>query len=296
MSVNGTVTTLRAGDYEARVAGAGASLMSLTRRGRDLVLPFQDEELADGYQGRTLVPWPNRVVGGRYEVHGRVLHLPVNERATGAALHGDGAFQQWTLVDVAEDGGAAAWELDLPATYGYPFDVVCRVEMVLDAQQGLGVVVTGVNHGTEPAPFGAATHPYLTCGRPLDECTLVVPADRVLLTDERSTPTEVVPVRGDLDLRDAQVFGARRVDHAFSGLATGPDGEWAVELTHPEGAGVRLTSTAPWVQVYSAEKLGRRGAAVEAMTCPPDAFNQALASVLLEPGESRSMRLRISAV
>ncbi len=290
MSVNGSVTRLVAGDYEARVASVGASLVSLTRRGRDLVLPFDPAVLADGYQGRTLVPWPNRVVGGRYAVGGRVLDLPVNERATGAALHGYGAFEPWAVVDA--DATSATLELDLPATYGYPFDLVCRVRLEL-GEDGLTVAVSGTNEGEEAAPFGTGTHPYLTCGRPVDECSLVVPAGRVLLTDERSAPTELVHVEGDLDLRGPAVLGARSVDHAFTGL---PEGEWAVELSHPQTGGVRLTSDAPWVQVYTAEKLGRRGAAVEPMTCPPDAFNRDPDGVLLEPGGTRTLTLRISAV
>src|SRR5699024_6135442 len=98
VSVNGTVTALAGGGYEARVATSGAALVALTHRGRDLVLPFDPAVLPAGYQGRTLVPWPNRVVGGRYAVAGRTLRLPVNEPETGAALHGHGAFQPWTVV------------------------------------------------------------------------------------------------------------------------------------------------------------------------------------------------------
>lgn len=289
MSVNGTVTALASGDYEARVASVGACLVSLTHRGRDLVLPFDPAVLAEGYQGRTLVPWPNRVVGGRYAVDGRVLDLPVNERATGAALHGYGASGPWTVVDSGDAG--VTLELDLPATYGYPFDLVCRARFAL-AQDGLTVAVSGTNEGAEAAPFGIGTHPYLTCGAPVDGCTLVVPAGRVLLTDRRSTPTELVPVDGALDLREPTVVGARSVDHAFTDLPPG----WAVELSHPQAGGVRLSSDAPWVQVYTGEELGRRGAAVEPMTCPPDAFNRDPDGVLLAPGQTRTLRLRIAAL
>ncbi|AXH95415.1 aldose-1-epimerase [Ornithinimicrobium avium] len=290
MSVNGTVTSLAAGDYEARVGAVGATLHGLTHRGRDLVLPTGPAVLGEGYRGRTLVPWPNRVVGGRYAVGGRVLDLPVNERATGAALHGYGAFAPWTVV--GSSGAAATLELDLPATYGYPFDVVCRARYVLD-DQGLIVTLSGTNEGRDPAPFGIGTHPYLTCGRPVDECTLVVPAGRVLLTDDRSTPTRLVPVDGDLDLRGPSVVGPRVVDNAFTDL---PPGEWAVELSHPGVGGVRLSSDAPWVQVFTADPLGRRGAAVEPMTCPPDAFNSDPAGVLLAPGETRTLSLRVGAL
>ncbi|RIK17912.1 MAG: aldose-1-epimerase [Acidobacteria bacterium] len=290
MSVNGTVTALAGGGYEARVATSGAALVALTHRGRDLVLPFDPAVLPAGYQGRTLVPWPNRVVGGRYAVAGRTLRLPVNEPETGAALHGHGAFQPWTVVD--SSGAAVTLELDLPATYGYPFDVLCRVRYALD-DDGLSVTVTGTNEGEEPAPFGIGIHPYLTCGVPVDGCALTVPSARVLLTDGRSTPTRLVEVAGDLDLRVPTVLGARSVDHAFTAL---PRGGWTVELSDPgSGRGVRMSSDAPWVQVYTGELLGRRGVAVEPMTCPPDAFNTDPEGVLLGPGFSRTLGLRLSA-
>lgn len=290
MSVNGTVTSLATGDYEARVAAVGATLLGLTHRGRDLVLPTGPAVLGKGYRGHTLVPWPNRVVDGRYAVNGQALELPVNERATGAALHGHGAFEPWTVV--GSSGAEVMLELDLPPTYGYPFDVVCRARYVLD-DDGLSVTLGGTNEGPGPAPFGIGTHPYLTCGRPVDECTLVVPAGKVLLTDARSTPTRLAPVAGDLDLREPAVLGPRVVDHAFTDL---PTGEWAVELSCPGAAGVRVSSDARWVQVYTADELGRRGAAVEPMTCPPDAFNSDPDGVLLAPGGTRTLSLRVGAL
>jgi len=54
------------------------------------------------------------------------------------------------------------------------------------------------------------------------------------------------------------------------------------------GSTVVLSAEAPWVQVYTAEHLGRRGVAVEPMTCPPDAFNSGRDLVELEVGRSHS--------
>lgn len=291
MSVNGAVTTLRAGGYEATVASVGASLVSLTLDGRALVQAYAPEVLADGYQGATLVPWPNRVVGGRYAVDGVEHRLPVNEPETGAALHGLATFQHWDLVEVEEFSGV--WELDLPPVYGYPFDLRCRVSMTLRAGTGLSVTISGTNEGTGPAPFGASAHPYLSCDeRPLSECSLVVPAQQVLLTDDRLSPTQLVPVDGsEADLRRPRPLGDRLVDNALTDL---PEGEWEALLTHPEVPGTRLVSDARWVQVYTGDRIGHRGVALEPMSCPPDAFNRDLDAVLLQPGETRSVSFRIS--
>ena len=68
--VSGEQHVLRAGEYDAIVASVGASLRSLTYRGRDLVVPFDADELRPGFRGATLAPWPNRIVDGRYTFGG----------------------------------------------------------------------------------------------------------------------------------------------------------------------------------------------------------------------------------
>lgn len=291
MSVNGRITTLRAGGYEARVAAVGASLVSLTLEGRHLVQPFDEADLAEGYQGATLVPWPNRVVGARYRAGDEEHRLPVNESETGAALHGLGAFQHWTAVEHGEDH--VLLELELPPVYGYPFDLLCRARYALDAEAGLTVTLTGTNQGARPAPFGMSSHPYLSCdARPLAECSLTVPAQQVLLTDDRLRPTDLVPVQGTpADLREPTLLGTRLVDNALTDL---PEGHWQVRLTHPGTAATVLTADARWVQVYTGDKLGHRGVAVEPMSCPPDAFNSDPQGVLLAPGQTRELAFRIA--
>lgn len=292
MTIHGTVIDLEAGDYTAQVGQVGATLLSLRHRDHQLVDPVAPDQLGDAWQGRTLVPWPNRVVGGRYTVRGTTYGLPVNEPETGAALHGLAAFQRW---DRAERGvSSVSWALDLPASFGYPFQVRCVTTYALDADRGLTITVAGTNVGGEPAPFGASTHPYLTCdGHPLDECEVRLPAGSVLQTAEGGTPTQVVPVpQAELELDPARPLRGVTVDNAFTDL---PD-HWALELTHPVAPGVRVDSDAAWVQLYTGERIGRRGLAVEPMTCPPDAFNRDPEGVLLHPGTSRSVSLRLSAL
>ncbi|HWS52387.1 MAG TPA: galactose mutarotase, partial [Microbacterium sp.] len=74
--------------YEAVIASVGASLRSLTFDGRDLVVPFDADEVRPNYRGTTLAPWPNRVVDGRYRFGGVEHRLPLTEPERGHALHG----------------------------------------------------------------------------------------------------------------------------------------------------------------------------------------------------------------
>lgn len=63
---SGAQYRLRHGGYEAVMASVRASLRTLTRHGRDLVVRFVAHELRPGCSGAILAPWPNRIAGGGY--------------------------------------------------------------------------------------------------------------------------------------------------------------------------------------------------------------------------------------
>lgn len=293
MSRNGALLRMVGHGYTATVAAAGATLVSLEHEGRPLIVPFDaSADVGRGYQGRSLVPWPNRIAGGAYEFGGVRYEVPVNEAATGSALHGLGSWVPW-VVEHATDTSVEL-SLDLPASFGYPFDVTCGASYRLTVS-GLSVRLWGRNDGHEPAPFGVSAHPYLTpFGAGLDAATLTSPAAQVLLVDEHMAPVEVVDVAGtDWDYRDATPMAGRRVDHAFAGL---PAEGWRVVVTDAAGRGAALASDAPWVQLYSGEALDRAGIAVEPMTCAPDAFNGPDADVMLAPGRTCTLAFTLAAV
>lgn len=323
--INGELIDLRAGDYEARVATAGATLVHLRRSGRDLVVPFDAETaLPCGWQGRTLVPWPNRVKDSRYTYGGEEYLLPCNEPETGSALHGLVGWSDFQVAsdtaveDVDADDGAGedgpeadadplsevTLELSLPASYGYPWALEIEVRFALDAFTGLTVTTTTTNVGAAvaaphvpgapevegdplPAPYGVSAHPYLTRSVPLDECVLAVPAATVLDADPATmAPAGLRPVEGtEWDWRDGRLVGETATDNAYTGL---PDGPWEVRLAGGEPGTVVMSADEPWVQVYSGEQLFRRGVAVEPMTCAPNAFNTGEGLLTLEVGHSHA--------
>ena len=144
-----------------------------------------------------------------------------------------------------------------------------------------------------PAPYSVSTHPYLTRSVPLDDCVLTSPGSQVLDVDPATmAPTHLRDVTGtDWDWRQGRLVGATTTDNAYTGL---PQGTWQVRLTGGQaGRTVVMSARAPWVQIYSAERLGRRGVAVEPMTCPPDAFNSGRDLIELEVGQSHAFVYRL---
>lgn len=282
VAASGTSYVLRAGDAEAVIASVGASLRSYRVAGRDLVVPYGEDEVRPGYRGATLAPWPNRVVDGTYAFEGVEQVLALTEPARGHALHGLVAWLDFAPVVVAAD--AVTLTATIVAQTGYPWTV--RVETTYRlGVDGLTQSVRAVNESADAAPFGTGPHPYLVAGSaPLDAWTLALPAGQVLeVTPDRLAPVELVPVDGAaFDFRGPRPIGQTEIDHAFTDLTRDAAGVARVQLRDPDGGGVEMTwdAACPWVQVHTADLPGgaaqpghRIGLAVEPMTCAPDAFN-----------------------
>ena len=301
--LSGTQHALRAGDYEAIIASVGASLRSLTFDGRDLVLPFDADEVRPSYRGATLAPWPNRIVDGRYRFDGVEHQVPLTEPKRGQALHGLLAWSEFSDRLVVDERVVLAAVIE-PQT-GYPFRVEVEVEYRLDGD-GLRQTVTAHNIGADAAPWGTGPHPYLVAGPGrVDDWTLTLPASEVLtVTADRLSPVAVEPVteHPEWDFREGRLLGDVFIDHAFTELGR-TEGNAEVRLVTADGSGVGLAwdEGCPWVQVHTADTPAvpathRIGLAVEPMTCPPDAFNSGVDLVTLAPGATHAASWRLFAV
>ncbi|GAA1684012.1 aldose 1-epimerase family protein [Microbacterium lacus] len=309
--LSGTQHALRAGDYEAVIASVGASLRSLTFAGRDLVVPFDADEVRPSYRGATLAPWPNRIVDGLYAFGGTERQVALTEPARHHALHGLAAWLDYEAVD--KGPSHVTLEAAVEPQTGYPWRVVIRTTFSLDAE-GLTQTVTATNESPDAAPWGTGPHPYLVAGAGhVDDWTLDLPADEVLaVTPDRLSPIGLRPVDADdperFDFRAARAIRAVEIDHAYTALQRDEAGLARVRVTDAAGSGVEMTwdAACPWVQIHTSDKgVGRpghrTGLAVEPMTCAPDAFNADrydydAGLIVLEPEASASASWRISAV
>lgn len=293
---------ISSGRYVAEIASVGASLRRLTYEGRDLVVPFDADEVRPGYRGATLAPWPNRVVDGRYAFRGQQHQLALTEPERAHALHGLLCWVDFAESSAGSDRVTLAAEIVPQA--GYPFRVEVTSEYAV-GPDGLKQTVTARNIGTDAAPWGSGPHPYLVAGPGrVDAWTLELAAGKVLEVDDRLSPLAVASVteHPEWDFREARTIGDVFIDHAFTGL-TRADGVAEARLTVDDGTGVaiRWDERCPWVQVHTADTPGapdthRVGLAVEPMTCAPDAFNSGEGLVVLEPGASSAASWGIRAL
>ncbi|GAA2775940.1 aldose 1-epimerase family protein [Saccharopolyspora taberi] len=287
----GGIYEISSGRHRVVVDGIAATLLSWQVDGAEVLLTHQPGELGEGYQGKTILPWPNRIENGQYTFGGEELQVPINEPSRSAALHGLMSFVEWSPVRHRQDG--VALEYRLPPQYGYPFSLAFHIEYTVD-RNGVSSRLTARNTGDTDAPFGTANHSYVAAARgTIDSIGFELPADTYYVTDDNLIPTGTEPVDGtDYDFRTARELGSTTMDTAFTGLSRGSDGNAVVRFERPGGADVELwvDRTHGYLQVYtddspSTDRPPRAGITVEPMTCAPNAFVTGDGLIRLRPGQ-----------
>lgn len=290
MTLSGIQYTISAGPYDAIVTEQGGSLRALSHDGRPLILTHDADEQPPAGAGQLLAPWPNRIDHGRYTFDGEDHALPINERARDNAIHGLVRFAPWTAAEHEADRVRLTYRL--LGGSGYPFRLDLAVEYSLDAAGGLTVRQSAHNAGTRVAPYGHGAHPYLTLGRPVDECDLLVTAGRYLKVDERAlVGREPLDVAGTpYDFREPRRLGATAIDNPYTALARDGDGRaWARLSDGERSVAMWAGEGHPWLQIYTRDGVTdgtqRTGVAAEPMTCPPNSFVTGIDLISLKPGE-----------
>ncbi len=286
MALTGRQFTINAGDHQATIVEVGGGIRRYAHAGVDVLASYGEDELPPKGAGAVLVPWPNRMRGGRYAFLGQSYQVPITEVANRNAIHGLARWARWTPKAV--NAAAVTLAMDIVPQTGWPFEIAVEVSYALHPDHGLAVTVVARNHGRTPAPFGAGFHPYVAVrGSRLDDVTLHVAASQRLVTDEVQLPVGAQSVSGTpYDLQRARKLGSQRFDDAFTGLST-VDGRGVAEVRTASGGGrLWFDETFRYLQVFTVSDLahGAPAVAIEPMTCPADAFNSGSGLIVLEPG------------
>jgi aldose 1-epimerase len=304
LSMNAPITgdqyTIAAGPYAAAVTELGGGLRELSCDGRALILSYDADELAPAASGQLLMPWPNRIDHGRYDFGGESHALPIDEAERDTAIHGIVRWEPWQVAE--HEPHRLRLTHRLLGRQGYPFRLDHGVEYSLDASGGLTVRMSVTNTGSRPAPYGHGAHPYLTLGRPIDECELFAPAGRYLRVDDRAIPVGAPQdVAGtEHDFGEPRRLGRTVLDNPYTALPRDSGGLAWVRLSDGEHSVALWADEAhPWLELYTLDEVGedlrRTGLGAEPMTCPPNAFVTGTDLVVLEPGQTFTGTWGISA-
>jgi aldose 1-epimerase len=235
-----------------------------------------------------LVPYVNRIRGGRFSFRGREIRLVPNMPGDPSPLHGQGWLNPWTVEEA--EGSSAVLSYRHHAGE-WPWDYEARQEFALDDKR-LSIRLTCRNVSGEPMPCGLGEHPYFPCG---PRTVLDTHVTHAWTIDEHVLPVEKVPAEGRYDLRKRLVCG-QRLDHGFDGwggLAWMGDPDWPYELLLSSNvAGFFQLYSPPEGGIYVAEPVTHSNAALNA----PEAEWPELGMRVLEPGGEMSLDMRLEVV
>lgn len=225
----------------------------------------------DAWGAYPLLPWSNRIPGGRLRFDGIDALLPVNWR-DGTAIHGLSADVAWNVDAVGEASASLSVEVAQA-----PYEV--RGEQHFNLDDGvLDLELAVVNLASQSVPVGLGIHPWFRAG------AIRVPAAG--RWPGEPLPTGVpVPVEGDDDLRDGGV--PPLMDRCYTWLCG----------TTAEAPGVELCWSGPVTQivVYTGEP---GWVVIEPVTMANDGFRLAHSGAsehgvqVLAPGGRMAVRYR----
>jgi aldose 1-epimerase len=285
---------LVSGEWRLTVVEVGGGLRELLRGDWPVLDGYPVDRMCNGTRGQALLPWPNRVDGGRYKFDGQSYQLALTEPPLANAIHGLTRWSHWRPVE--RGATRVILEHALDPQPGYPFSLALRLHYEL-TPEGLTVGTSVTNAGVARCPLGIGFHPYFSCElrrARVDASLLKLPAGEYLLTNERGIPTGRAPVEGSpFDFRRPRPIGEMVLDHGFTSLARGADGHARVELASANQRRhitLWFDESYRYVQVFTGDTLPeaerRVGVAIEPMTCPANAFATGEALRVLDPGES----------
>jgi aldose 1-epimerase len=232
-----------------------------------------------------LVPFVNRVRGGRFTFRGREVVLRPNMAADPSPLHGQGWLAAWT---VEKSSATSALLSFFHAAGEWPWGYQAHQLFELD-EGGLSIGLTCTNTDTEPMPCGLGQHPYFPCGGKTEIDARVTHAWTI---DRDVLPVDKVVADGRYDLRERQVCG-QDLDNGFGGWngeahLSDPDWPYDLLLSSPQATFFQLYSPASG-GIFVAEPVTHANAALNA----PEEQWAELGLRVLPPGETMRLDLRL---
>lgn len=262
----------------------GGRIHSLTIDGKSVLRtpPDPDQHRRDPLRWGSypMVPWCNRIPGGRLRFEGRTWPQPAEFE--GHAIHGRGFDVPWREVD------QGVLELDDSGDAGYPWPYLARqVFEVMDT--GLALELSLENRGDAPMPAGLGIHPWFAAHGAL---SVELPAELVYPSTGNLPTGNAGPVDARTDLRSLGAPGWG-VDECWTGLT-----DRRIGLRRDDGLALdyRFSETADHVVLAAISELD--AIAIEPQTHAVDGHARAERGepggiAVLAPGERLAVRYEL---
>ena len=233
-----------------------------------------------------LVPYSNRIRGGRFFFRGRDVKIAPNMPPDPSPLHGQGWLAPWEIVS-ATDSTAELMFRHAPGEWPWRYEARQFFQL---SEHALDLRLTCRNLSDEPMPCGLGQHPYFHC---TPETRIDTAVEGAWEIDENVLPVGRVPATGRYDLRDRLVCG-QGLDHGFDGWGgkatiRTPGAPFAIEMSSPDARCFQLYSPLSG-GLFVAEPVTHTNAALNA---PEEEWGR-LGLRVLEPGEEMALEMRLA--
>lgn len=243
-----------------------------------------------GYKSSKLLPFPNRIKDGNYVFRGKTYQLPINRPKENHAIHGFFYNQKSCLIRHENIDEEMVVEIESHykgdiAGFPFPFSTVCIYRL---RSHQLSCTTIVLNESTDTAmPLGDGWHPYFQLGNNtiINDCYLQLPMSQQYLLDDRKLPTGETIENPFFQILHR--IGEQQLDNTFGIIKPAQSNEVRTILQAPDKTFKLLISQQigekayNFLQVYTPPH--RHSIAIEPMTCAPNAFNNGIGLIVLEP-------------
>lgn len=247
---------------------------------------FRNHCESKGFRGCKLSPYVCRIRNGQYNFNDTSFDIGkfgFDENKIHGLMY-DAPFE---VVHQQSDDLMAMVQVETcyPGTDpGYPFQYTIMIEYILQQNQ-LTLNTLVLNQAEDIIPLADGWHPYFTLGSTINDCTFQMASDTMLEFDEKLIPTgEVLAYE---KFRQAEKIGEAFLDNSFL-LQRPLFGPACVFANPAQNIQLEITPDAsyPILQVYTPES--RSSIALENLSAAPDAFNNRIGLLYVEPNETRT--------
>lgn len=246
---------------------------------------FKNNFVTKGFLGAKLSPFVCRLKNGTYRFGERKYRFE-NFYLGKHALHGKLYNKSFTVT--AETANELHASVTMKYEYraedkGYPFNYDCIVTWQLEKENSLSVITECINKDEGLIPMQDGWHPYFNLGNKVDELQLEFQSKEMVEFNSELLPTQNLIKYAEFN--SLKKIGDINLDNCFTlNLETcqpmcvlrNPFKKIEIQI-HPE-------KSYPYLQIYIPPH--RKSIAIENISGAPDAFNNEMGFITLEPEES----------
>lgn len=245
------------------------------------------KNLSSSFKSAKLSPFVCRISEGKYSFEEQAFEFR-SKFNDGSSIHGilsDKPFHILEKTTGEEDASVILeyqYRHDDPA---YPFDYDIRVRYSLKKGGKLYLETTVKNVSSRRLPMADGWHPYFKLEGNVNDWLLAFHSRKNIVFDDKLIPTG--QIKETAKFYSPRLIGTEFFDHCF--LLDQEPGVPAAILKNPTN-GLRLSffpdQSYPYLQIYTPPD--RKSIAIENLSSAPDAFNNGLGLLTMQPGEVQS--------